>query len=324
METVCQKDIETLDRLIEISGIAFNSYSKLAHLTLEKHLKPSTDVTNKIKATKDEIKLVEEVEDKLFATFDKNNLEELIDHIGDGLETIEMHDDLEAIVTGENLLAAVRRVINKLSLYALFKEGIDNPHNSQNPYYNPLGDYPTNYVKFKFGRLLEQDTINRFIYYIDQELKNKANIDRFKQLIEAKYNLLYISKASYIENDLFNSKDRLIISVYGFSKLYNIDPKEIQIGYNKPRYNLCVNNLMMHKNEEYIDPKIQLEAILNKCLIKAILTGYTMQEIIYLKSIFEKKSNATLKDIDERRTSYEIVLSSFREAIEDRIKVKEI
>lgn len=300
---------DSVDRLLGLSTPILNKHLELAKYEL-------TD-KDKYDSTLKDILLAEELESQIFNSINPDDIFDSISYLANGLESVNFVDNLIPLVENEDLFLNLRRQIYRFIYRRII---IDNFFGEDNCKHSERISLP--YPLFKIKSEFEMDTYNRLIYYVNEEIKKEENKDIVDDLLKFKYYLLFVSRAIYKDSPLrFDDSKRLTICT-SLKRLLSLDDEAYEMtqnNFNIERINKCINNIISVNDYGYNEEnKIRLD--LRKCLLKAILTGFSLREV----ELGEKAYTDLFKSLKGRilYSNYSIATDSILECYSDAKKDK--
>lgn len=318
--TLNKNSIELINRIGSISEIVLRKHIDLIDFEYDKIEYDSTYYDEERKETLENIKLAEEVEFNLYKEFSQNNSDELIEYLISDLPNVDFTDDLKAIIEDQNLLLCLRRMCNRIAVNQLARDAF-NQNVQNNPYFQNMSLYQGYYSKYKFVIIQEQDTINRFIHYLDEEIANNPLYR--KKLIESKYFTLFVTERYFQGIDRFTC-DRFVTSTSSQGKILGMKPqniKKLDDEYNIMRYIEISRSLLELNDEEVYDPDIEVKIILRKCLFKAILTGFSFAKLDEIRDIKKALYPKYYNSLGSHQIGKEIIDQCIVDSIKDKQKI---
>lgn len=286
---------EAIDRLELMYEVLYHQYINLSRLEVD-----NQGETNQFRHIIDKISLTEGVAEKIFHELDLSKWKELMDYVIDELDDIDFSDDFDSVITNTDLVIVKRKLLNKIAYKELVRKSIYGCEPDEDVFAD-ASIYGTPLDKIKILTALEVDTINRFIYYLEQELQREENRDIRKRIGDAKYNTIYINRDLLDGSYELKPKHELVISARLVAENSGMSSEQFEIlnndNNNVFRYSQNISRLLDVSDKHMQDENNKISALLRICLIKACLTGYSLDTIEHIekttKKLFDSKEFAS-------------------------------
>ncbi len=321
-------DCNKIVLLVKIAKSIKNLYNNLSILE-ENGNKDSKDYQQNLNY----LKIVSEIEEEKYSNFDKDIIKCIayINFLNKNFN-ISKYNILESTIRKGNDKLIERRIYNNL-----LDKIIDN--------YNLVKDYLNFDVTDLFNIIEEDvfinekkddsisvvnalniDTLQSYLYFLDDKINSKMFSSIRSKLISSKYNTLFVNKnlEQRVINNNFNVDNELYIS----SKLI-ADVKGIKSNY----YELLIENYLLNNVEEqilellemgninYVDSDKVKESVLRECFIKSLLLLLDNDLIEDTMEDFLDNYENSNEQLTDNDISKEIINCCFNNIEKDKNKI---